>query len=249
MQVNHAGNGTSGVRAITRLGGMAKRWDFELEPEVLEWVHALPPSQHRVVERQADRLADAPTALGDPYTRHLGGSLRELRFVLGNEPVRLTYWLAPGRRIVFLTVFRRARLREEDQIRRARQKQKECGTEHPRSRRSVIAWTRTDAGGGRGYHGSWRIPDEHRADPAYVEAGAAVALGQAVYDRRTQLGLSPAELAVRAGLSEADIECIEGGAIAPAVSSLRTLTTALDARLDLRIVSDMTTVEFITRAV
>jgi hypothetical protein len=52
-----------------------------------------------------------------------------------------------------------------------------------------------------GYHTSWRIPEEHRADPAYVEAGAAIAVGQAVYDRRTALGLDHDALAERTGLS------------------------------------------------
>ncbi|WP_327109187.1 helix-turn-helix domain-containing protein [Nonomuraea glycinis] len=31
--------------------------------------------------------------------RHLGGKLRELRFGLGGEAVRIPYWLALGRRI------------------------------------------------------------------------------------------------------------------------------------------------------
>ncbi|MGO4754726.1 hypothetical protein AB4212_40020 [Streptomyces sp. 2MCAF27] len=47
----------------------------------------------------------------------------------------------------------------------------------------------------RGYHTSWTIPEEHRVDPAYIEAGAAIALGQAVYNRRTALGICQASLA------------------------------------------------------
>jgi hypothetical protein len=35
--------------------------------------------------------------------RHLGGKLRELRFHLGPTQQRITYWLAPGKRIVLLT--------------------------------------------------------------------------------------------------------------------------------------------------
>lgn len=53
-----------------------------------------------------------------------------------------------------------------------------------------------------GYTTSWTIPEEHRADPAYIEAGAAIALGQAVHDRRTALGISQAE---RTGLHNSEL--------------------------------------------
>jgi hypothetical protein len=51
----------------------------------------------------------------------------------------------------------------------------------------------------RGYHTKWSVPDEHRESAEYIEAGARIALGQAVYDRRTALGISQTELARRAG--------------------------------------------------
>jgi hypothetical protein len=38
--------------------------------------------------------------LGEPYTRQLDGKLRELRFHLDRRAVRVTYWIASGRRIV-----------------------------------------------------------------------------------------------------------------------------------------------------
>ncbi|QKW33385.1 type II toxin-antitoxin system RelE/ParE family toxin [Actinomadura sp. NAK00032] len=62
--------------------------------------------------------------------RHLGGKVRELRFVLDGSSVRITYWLAPQRRIVLLTVFRKTRQREEAEIDRARQAQKVCEADH-----------------------------------------------------------------------------------------------------------------------
>jgi hypothetical protein len=37
------------------------------------------------VEDKADHLLDKPTTLGEPYSRHLGGELRELRFDLDGE--------------------------------------------------------------------------------------------------------------------------------------------------------------------
>lgn len=110
---------------------MPERWVIEIEPEVREWLGRLPMPQYRAVERHADRLAENPTTLGEPYARHLDGPVRELRFILGTEAVRITYWLAPERRIVLLTVFRKTRMREETQVQRALWKQKECEGGHP----------------------------------------------------------------------------------------------------------------------
>ncbi|MFD7546297.1 type II toxin-antitoxin system RelE/ParE family toxin [Streptomyces sp. NPDC059578] len=78
-----------------------------------------------------ERACNAPTTLGEPYSRHLGEGLRELRFALGHDgnAIRLTYWLAPGRRIVFLTVFRKTRMREDAEVHRAKQAKKLCEAE------------------------------------------------------------------------------------------------------------------------
>ena len=70
------------------------------------------------VEYHADRLAEAPGTFGEPYSRHLGGPVRGLRLHLGRSAWRVTYWLAPGRRIVLLTVFRKTRGREAREIER-----------------------------------------------------------------------------------------------------------------------------------
>ncbi|MYX55333.1 helix-turn-helix domain-containing protein [Streptomyces sp. SID8382] len=100
----------------------------------------------------------------------------------------------------------------------------------------------------RGYHTSWAIPEEHRADPAYVEAGAAIALGQAVYDRRMSLGIDQASLAERTGLSTEDIDRLEGGGTVPTLPLLRTLAKALDAALDVSIDTEETRVSFVPHA-
>ncbi|TKA11971.1 type II toxin-antitoxin system RelE/ParE family toxin [Actinacidiphila oryziradicis] len=110
---------------------MPERWEIELEPEVREWLEVLPPERYRAVERHADRLAESPTTLGEPYSRHLDGPVRELCFILGTDAVRISYWLAPARRIVLLTVFRKTRMWEEAQVQRALWRQKECESEHP----------------------------------------------------------------------------------------------------------------------
>ena len=98
------------------------------------------------------------------------------------------------------------------------------------------------------HHTSWRVPAEHRADPAYVEAGAAIALGQAVYDRRTALRLDQKALAERAGLSLAEVERLEGGAVVPTLALLRSLARALDATLDVSIDVEDTHVHFVPHA-
>ena len=69
------------------------------------------------------------TLLAEPYTRQLDGKLRELRFHLDRDAVRITYWIASGRRIVLLTVFRKTRMREEREVVRARWAMIRCETE------------------------------------------------------------------------------------------------------------------------
>jgi phage-related protein len=67
---------------------------------------------------------------GEPYTRHLSGKVRELRFHLLAQQTRVTYWLAPGRRVILLTVFRKTRNAETAEVARAVQAQKVCQAEH-----------------------------------------------------------------------------------------------------------------------
>lgn len=49
------------------------------------------------------------------------------------EAVRLPYRLAPGQRIVLLTVFRKTRMREAAEVERAHPAQKACEAEHGRA--------------------------------------------------------------------------------------------------------------------
>jgi hypothetical protein len=79
---------------------MSEGWEIEIEPEVRRWLDTLSDRDYLVAEHAAERLLDAPTTLSEPYARHLGDGLRELRFSLGHDgnAVRLTYWLAPERR-------------------------------------------------------------------------------------------------------------------------------------------------------
>jgi phage-related protein len=109
---------------------MSDRYDVELEPEVRDRLDGLSLADYRTVEYHADRLAESPTTLGEPYSKHLRGGVRELRFHLGRSAWRLTYWLAPGQRIVLLTVFRKTRDRETTEVNRAIAAQHSCEVGH-----------------------------------------------------------------------------------------------------------------------
>jgi Phage derived protein Gp49-like (DUF891) len=99
---------------------MAGLYAVEVEPEVRTWL-----------ERLSDRdFGRADLLVGEPYTRHLGGKVRELRFHLLAQQPRITYWLAPGRRVILLTVFRKTRNAEVAEVARALQAQKTCETDH-----------------------------------------------------------------------------------------------------------------------
>jgi len=75
-------------------------------------------------------LADNAETLGEPYLRHLGGKVRELRFPLRRQQVRVAYWLASGRRVILLTVFNKTQRSEVAEVDRALAVQKECEAEH-----------------------------------------------------------------------------------------------------------------------
>ncbi|HEY2580030.1 MAG TPA: type II toxin-antitoxin system RelE/ParE family toxin [Streptosporangiaceae bacterium] len=64
------------------------------------------PGAHRSPQ-PAGLLAEQAETLGEPHTRHLSGRVRELRFHLLTQQTRVTYWPAPGRRVILLTVFRK----------------------------------------------------------------------------------------------------------------------------------------------
>lgn len=98
----------------------------ELEPEVRDWLERLPTERFARAAFYVDLLAERGPLLGEPYTRQLDGTLRELRFHLEDEAMRVTYWIASGRRIVLLTVFRKTRMREAREVDRARRAFRRC---------------------------------------------------------------------------------------------------------------------------
>ena len=103
---------------------------MEIEPEVRSWPERLSDRDFGRADFVVGLLAGQAENLGEPYTRHPGGKVRELRFHLLAQQTRVTYWLAPGRRIILLTVFRKTRSAEVAEAARALQAQKTCETEH-----------------------------------------------------------------------------------------------------------------------
>ncbi|MFJ2742032.1 type II toxin-antitoxin system RelE/ParE family toxin [Streptomyces sp. NPDC087440] len=114
---------------------MSDPFEIEIEAEVRLWLMNLPADDYEAVEDAAERLRRNATTLREPYSRYLGDGVRELRFTIGHDrrSVRITYWLAPGRRVVMLTVFRKTRQRETAEVARARRAKAECEAEHDRA--------------------------------------------------------------------------------------------------------------------
>jgi len=81
-----------------------------------------------------------------------------------------------------------------------------------------VRWERTGA-------------DSHAA--AYEEARASLMLGQMVHDRRVELGLTQAELAERADMTQPQLSRLESGGATPTVPLLARLAAALSADLDI----------------
>lgn len=64
--------------------------------------------------------------LAEPYTRQLRGKLRELRAYIAGRPTRVTYFIAPGRRVILLTVFPKTQWREPAEVERADRAMRRC---------------------------------------------------------------------------------------------------------------------------
>ena len=109
---------------------MTRLYEVEVEPEVRSWLAQLSDRDFGRVNFLVGLLAEHAEDLSEPYSRHLGGKVRELRFHLLRQQTRVTYWLAPGRRVILLTVFSKARTAETTEVARALHAQKICETQH-----------------------------------------------------------------------------------------------------------------------
>jgi len=110
---------------------MVAMWwgEVELELEVHDWFLGLSEADQARVRFHVDRLAELGPVLDEPHTRPLDGKLRELRFYLAGRPTRVTYWIAPGRRIILLTVFVKTRRQEVREVARAAEAMRRCMAE------------------------------------------------------------------------------------------------------------------------
>ena|SRR5215469_8140718 len=109
---------------------MVGLYAVEIEPEVRSWLEELSDQDLGRVDFLVGRLAKRAADLGEPYTRHLGGKVRELRFHLLASQPRVTYWLAPRQRVILLTVFHKTRSAQTAEVARALRAQKTCEAEH-----------------------------------------------------------------------------------------------------------------------
>ena len=91
-------------------------------------------------------------------------------------------------------------------------------------------------------------PQDGADDPERIGIREALAFGKALYDIRTALGLSVAELAMRAAMTDDDIERIEEGGTEPTIPLLRRLDAALNADVRLTGGHDLGSVWFETHA-
>jgi hypothetical protein len=98
----------------------------ELETELSQWLKRLPPGHFATVAFYLDLLARRGERLSWPYACQLDSRLRELRFHLDGRAVRITYWIGPGRKIVPLTVFMKARSKPDFELVRARKALRQC---------------------------------------------------------------------------------------------------------------------------
>lgn len=97
-------------------------------------------------------------------------------------------------------------------------------------------------------HTRWMRPETDAEDPERIAIREALAFGKALYDRRTGLGLTVAEVALQAGMSVDEIECIEEGGTEPTIALLRKLAAALDADVRLTPGHDLGSVGFESHA-
>jgi ribosome-binding protein aMBF1 (putative translation factor) len=79
---------------------------------------------------------------------------------------------------------------------------------------------------------------------ARQEIRLSMALARAVYERRTELGLTQSQLAERSGLTQAKISRIEGSDTVPTLPLLAKLAHALDASLNIALDDEETHVSF-----
>lgn len=111
-------------------GALAEQGLQLIAPRLDPWLTGLSDRDFGRVDFLVGLPAEQAGTLGEPYTRHLSRKLRELRFHLLTQQTRVSYWLAPRRRVILLTVFHKTRSAETAEVAHALQAQKICEAEH-----------------------------------------------------------------------------------------------------------------------
>jgi hypothetical protein len=75
---------------------MTGLYEVEIEPEVRSWLASLSGRDFGRVDFLVGLLAEHAQDLGEPYTRHLGGQVRELRFHLLRQQGHLLAGTGPA---------------------------------------------------------------------------------------------------------------------------------------------------------
>ncbi|NBM15124.1 helix-turn-helix domain-containing protein [Streptomyces sp. GC420] len=125
-----------------------------------------------------------------------------------------------------------------------------CGESHPAPYGEAAFLTALDRGSllvlARIWHGSfagharWKLAEGYTEPPEVAvereQIRLAMALGQLVYDRRAELGLSQDDLARRLGTSADEVDSIEVGGVLPVTSDLLArLAAALEVGVDVHL--------------
>ncbi|MFE4960894.1 type II toxin-antitoxin system RelE/ParE family toxin [Streptomyces sp. NPDC056653] len=126
-----------------------------------DWLEALSAKHFLKIDEYVGLLAGHAAALGEPYARYLGDGVRELRPTLDGAAIRITYWLTPNRTAVLLTAFRKTRMREDAEVRRAKLAQRSARPNTARPTRNSPAPSRKER---------WSNEPQPLEDPARAEA-------------------------------------------------------------------------------
>jgi ribosome-binding protein aMBF1 (putative translation factor) len=107
-------------------------------------------------------------------------------------------------------------------------------------------------------HARWKLARERAVTEGLVESPEvrtaraeirlAFDLGQAVHDRRVELGISQAELARRADMTQPQVSKLELGGTVPTLPLLARLAKALDTSLNIALDGDTSSVVFTPHA-